>query len=114
MKITKEHVGKRGSINWLKPGQVYKILFVGESYCVVEDDSGKEDIFGVNDWELLPAPKPEGAPAFIKRNCSPYWRVTDIVFPSEDWASEYFKSWDRVIWPALIDPKTGMYILPED
>lgn len=119
MKITKEHVGKkvRGS-DW-KNDDYIRVIAVGETHFFGEHVDLGENLYKrayspSSDWELLPDPKPQGAPAFYKRKGTICWCVSNEIFEERGGIGEYY-SLDKffVSWPALLDPNTGMYTLPE-
>lgn len=119
MKITKEHVGKRvkGS-DWTGDDYI-RVLAVGETHFFGEQVDLGEGLYRrsyapCGEWELLPDPKPLRAQAFFRDRPSHFWQLSSGLFSSTEDAANFLSEWKYVRWPARIDPKTGMYILPED
>ena len=117
MKITKEHVGKRvKNLDWDKDASeivalVYKDYFIGED--IQDEEIMLRPCDG--DWEILPDPKPQGAPALFRINRNPKWATSSFLYTSREEAErELSLPKCDIIWPAIPDPKTGMYTLPED
>lgn len=115
MKITKEHVGKRVSAsNWV-PGGAVTITGVGADHFLAVNEHLIEDIYpidGIN-YCFVEDPKPLGASALLRAPMSKRWWVSDTLYQSQEEAEAGYTDC-KVVWPARIDPKTGMYILPED
>lgn len=118
MKITKEHVGKRVKSSEWKNDEYVRVLAVGETRFFAEHSDLGELLFLRTcphaTWELLPDPKPLRAQAFFRDGPSHFWQLSSGLFSSTESAVNFLSEWKYVRWPALIDPNTGMYILPED
>lgn len=114
MKITKEHVGKRVRRSLWDADFYVRVLALGEKWFIADHPTLGENTYLVEDlstpWELLHDPKPQAAPAFYCSN--ERWGLSFNLYSSEEEAKLYLGPTGR--WPAIPDPKTGMYTLPED
>jgi len=115
MKITKEHVGKK--IVWVGRRGILTINAVGMSSFLASSsqysDEAEMCYSCEGDYEPLPDPKPQVAEAFLRSTGSKRWWLSCNLYQSQEEAEAEYRGC-QVVWPALIDPNTGMYTLPED